>query len=78
MFNLNRQGINVDNQTTFTWDVDTSGEVYTISRRDQAEFLRDKYVLGEVLGEGSFATVRDAIDFRTLRRVAVKTVRLKR
>ena len=36
-----------------------------------------QYVMGEVLGEGSQAKVREAVDARTLRRVAIKIVNLR-
>lgn len=43
----------------------------------RAKFVGD-YLIGDVLGEGSFARVKEALDRRTLERRAVKIMKFKK
>jgi serine/threonine protein kinase len=67
--------ITIPNLTTnleFEGDTDV-----TYQAVDKGPKCINQYVLGEVLGKGSYAKVREAIDSMTLKRVAVKIIKLR-
>ncbi len=55
-----------------------SRDVIFDNRQKKAKVLAGKYVMGDVLGEGAFAKVKEAIDKETLCRRAVKIMKRKK
>lgn len=55
-----------------------SKDVVFGSRQKRAKVLNGKYVMGDLLGEGSYAKVKEAIDQETLVRRAVKIMKRKK
>ncbi len=55
-----------------------SRDVVFDNRQKRAKVLAGKYVMGDVLGEGAFAKVKEAIDKDTLCRRAVKIMKRKK
>ncbi len=55
-----------------------SREVVFDNRVKKAKVLEGRYVMGSVLGEGSYAKVKEAVDARTLCRRAVKIMKKKK
>eukprot|EP00761_Pharyngomonas_kirbyi_P014097 gb/GECH01014127.1/.p1 GENE.gb/GECH01014127.1/~~gb/GECH01014127.1/.p1 ORF type:complete len:517 (+),score=118.59 gb/GECH01014127.1/:1-1551(+) len=50
----------------------------TYGRSAKGPKMVNQYMLGEQLGEGAYGKVREAIDSKTLRRVAVKIIKMKK
>ncbi|RWS27738.1 serine/threonine-protein kinase STK11-like protein [Leptotrombidium deliense] len=72
----------MNSQTAVKWDsylVDDLNEPLAFHRKKKkkAKFIGD-YVMGDVLGEGSYSKVKEVLDSRTLQRRAVKIMQKKR
>lgn len=74
----------MDQWTRFMDDGDELPNIYRIDsaeivyRQPRASFIGDKYLKGELLGEGSYSKVKEVLDTTTLCRRAVKIVKWRR
>ncbi|KAI1290114.1 Serine/threonine-protein kinase STK11 [Halotydeus destructor] len=66
-----------DSDSSGFTEVDTSDQIYDMKRREKGDVLREKYILGDVLGRGSFGDVREAVDMVSLARRAIKIFALR-
>ena len=57
--------------------VDSTELVYK-SHVKHAKFVGDKYIMGDVLGEGSYGKVKECLDSENLMRLAVKILKRKK
>ena len=55
-----------------------SNELIYHSTRKHAKFIGDRYILGDVLGEGSYGKVKECLDSQNLCRRAVKILKKKK
>lgn len=55
--------------------IDSAEVVY---RQPNATFIGEKYLKGDILGEGSYSKVKEVLDLETLCRRAVKIVKWRR
>lgn len=58
--------------------IDTDDDELLVPKRGLPRFLRDKYIMGDIIGSGSFSVVQEAVHMQSLRRVAVKAIELRR
>lgn len=56
---------------------DSNDIIYEVPRR-RAKIIAEKYLKGELLGEGSYSKVKEMLDVNTLCRRAVKIMKQKR
>ena len=49
-----------------------------VYRQPHASFIGDKYLKGDLLGEGSYSKVKEVLDVETLCRRAIKIVKWRR
>ncbi|XP_064625326.1 serine/threonine-protein kinase stk11-like [Lineus longissimus] len=78
--------VDASNEIAFLSDDETDIPFFTRVESDQIIYqprkkrakLIGKYLLGDVLGEGSYAKVKEVLDTETLRRLAVKILKKKK
>lgn len=58
--------------------IDSNTHIIYERKRKVADFVGDRYLKGEILGEGCTATVKEMLDTQTLNRCAVKIVTRKK
>ncbi|XP_034944871.1 serine/threonine-protein kinase STK11 [Chelonus insularis] len=66
-----------DDINNFFHRVDSDQIIYTEKRR-KFKFIGEKYVMGDLLGEGSYGKVKEVLDSETLFRRAVKILKRKK
>lgn len=66
-----------DNGDPLSFHRVSSLEILYQKKKRTAKFV-DKYLLGDVLGEGSYSKVKECLDSQTLERRAVKIMKKKR
>lgn len=59
-------------------DLDDDNFQYELRRRDEANVLNDKYLLGKVIGRGASAEVIEILDMQSLQRKVVKVFGINR